>query len=88
MAGGRGVEDDVVPTIALLGQQGGKFVERGNLGGAGAGQLLTHGGTFVLAGIGFQLGEHAQAVSLGGRVGVDIEHGKTRHAGHIHRLVA
>ncbi len=91
VAGGRGVEHYMVEHVAdgaaLAGQQRCKFVERRDLGGAGARELFAHGLAFVVAGAGFELREHALAVGLGGCVGVDVEHLQPWHTGHGHRPV-
>ena len=47
VAGRRGVEDDVVELRGVAGQQAGELVEGGDLGGAGARELLAHGGQLL-----------------------------------------
>jgi len=89
VAGGRGVEHHVVVAraITLAHQQRGEFIERGDLGGAGARELFAHGVALGVGGVAAQLREHAQAVGLGGSVGVDVDDREARHTGHVHRLV-
>ena len=89
VAGGRGVEDHMIelPVRRLTGQQRGELVEGGDLGGAGARELLAHRCALLVAGARLQLRQHALAVGLGGAVGVDVEHLQPRHARHRHRLV-
>lgn len=77
MAGGRGVENDVVVVFGGdgVGQEFGEFVERGDFDGAGAGELFFHaldgGGGKELA-IGT---DYPFAVVVGGGGGIDVERG-------------
>ena len=91
MARGRGVKNDVVPGLVsglvIFGQERGKFVKRGDLGGAGTGQLLAHGGQLGIGGVGRHLRHHALAVGLGGVVGVDVQNAQARHERHHNRSV-
>ena len=84
----RRVEDDVVVARGIVGQEGRELVERSNLRGAGAGQLLTHGREFLGAGVCAHLRDHPLAIGLGGVVGVDVQHRQARRAGHGNRRVA
>ena len=88
VAGRRGVEDDVVEALAAAGQQRGELVERGDLGGAGARELLAHRGALGVIGLGAHLADHAGAVGLGRRLRIDVEHRQARRTRHRHRRVA
>ena len=44
------VEDEVVVGFGVVGQECREFIERGDLRGAGAGELLAHGRQFLRAG--------------------------------------
>ena len=88
VTGGRGVKNNVVKACILVRQQRGEFVKGSNLGGAGPGQLLTHGRKLCLARACTHLGEHALAVRLRGCVRVDVEHRQAWGARHCSRDVA
>jgi CRP-like cAMP-binding protein len=51
VAGRRRVEEDVIVVRRIAGKEAHELVEGGDLGGAGARQLLAHRGAFVLGGI-------------------------------------
>ena len=90
MAGGRGVEDDVVKPARgrVVSQQGGELVKCGDLGGAGAGELL-------LDTLDHRIRQHAahradDAVTVGLRGGgrVDLQRAQVGHRRHGDDLVA
>ena len=74
VAGRRGVEDDVVVAFSVAGQQRRELVERGDLGGAGARQLLAHGRPVGVAGAGAHLRDDPLPIRLGSRVRIDVQH--------------
>ena len=98
VTGRRGVEHDVVvagrvgpafgPAFGIDFEQRGEFVERGDLGGAGAGELFAHGCALRERALRLHLGEHAVAIGFGGVVGVDVQHRETGGAGYGDRRVA
>ena len=92
VTGRRGVEHDVVvaggvgpafgPAFGIDFEQRGEFVERGDLGGAGAGELLANGCALRERALRLHLGEHALAIGFGGVVGVEVQHREAGGAGH------
>ena len=82
MAGGCCVKHNVVVVLVVVRQQGREFIERRDLGGACARQLLAHGGALGIGGTATHLAQHAQAVRLGSLVGVDVEHRQSWHMRH------
>ena len=83
VAGGRGVEDDVLVVVGQAGihQQPGEFVEGGDLGGAGAGELLLDALHHAVGQEPAHRPDDAVAVSLGGGLRVDLEGGEMGHRG-------
>ena len=90
MAGGRGIEQDVIIARGngRVRQQGREFVERGDLGGARPGQLL-------LDALDDRIGQHAAhraddavAVGLRRRLRIDLECGQPRDVRNRRDLIA
>ena len=90
VAGGRGVEDDVVKAArgCVIGQQGGEFVERGDLGGAGAGELLLDPVDHRVRQHAAHRADDAIAVGLRGGGRVDLQRAQVGHGGHGDDAVA
>lgn len=70
----RSIEDDVIIGSVLVGQTAGEFVERGDLGGAGARQLLSNPVSILVACAGVHLSEHTHAIRFRCHCRVDVEH--------------
>ncbi len=87
MTGGRGIEDDMIIAAGLATKQSAEFVECGDFGGAGAGELLSHGRTFSVARARLHLVQHAASIGFGRDIGIDDHHGKSGCALHRRRLV-
>ena len=81
MPGRRGVEDDVVipGDQALVGQQGGELIERGDLGRARTGQLLGDRGQLFVREQPAHRGDDPFPVGLRCLPGVDLQRGQARH---------
>ena len=90
VAGGGGVEDDVVVAHGGLGvgEQVGELVERGDLGGAGARQLLGDGLDLLDGQDRAHWFQNLVAVGLSGLVGVDLQRVEAGHLRNRGDLVA
>jgi hypothetical protein len=88
MPGGCRVEDDMVPGLRAVGQQGRKLVEGGDLRRAGSRQLLPHRRQFLRRRSRFQRRQHALTVRLGGIVGIDVQHRQAGRPGDRYWRVA
>jgi hypothetical protein len=87
VAGGCGVEDDVVVALGVVGQQADEFIEGGDLCRAGTGELLAHGATLGVGAPARHLVDHARPVVLRCRLGVDVQSLEARRAGDGRRPV-
>lgn len=72
MARGCGVEDDMIEFRHILRKKSDKRVERRDLGRAGSGELLPDCAPFTVGGVGGHLGQHALAITVSGRLRIDV----------------
>ena len=88
MSGGGSIEDDVIVLPGVISEQKGELVERGDLGGAGARELLADDGKILVVRTRFHLRQHPLPVGFRSLLGINVQHIQPWRPRDRHRRVA